>query len=101
MKFFKYLFIIIIYFTISNECFAQVKKEEKENGQSSELSVQIDDYISEITDRYNIPGIQLAVIKNGNVIHKNNYGKANLEHNVSVTDSSIFRVYSLTKPFGN
>ncbi len=99
MKLFKYLSIVLAYFTISNECFAQVKKAEKENGRSSELSVQIDDYISEITDRYNIPGIQLAVIKNGNVIHKNNYGKANLEHNVSVTDSSIFRVYSLTKPF--
>lgn len=61
-------------------------------------NTQIDQYIAQIIDRYEIPGISLAIIKNGNIIHNNNYGKANIEYNVPVSDKSIFRLYSLTKP---
>lgn len=57
----------------------------------------IDQYIEHIRSRHGIPGVALTIIKDGELIHKNNYGKANIEHNVSISDSSIFRVYSLTK----
>ncbi len=58
----------------------------------------IDKYLNHIMERHQIPGITLAIIKDGKVIHKENYGKANIEHNVPITDKSIFRLYSLTKP---
>lgn len=59
---------------------------------------QIDQYISQIKGQYGIPGIALAVIKDGKLVYKNNYGNANIEHHVLVSDSSVFRIYSLTKP---
>jgi CubicO group peptidase (beta-lactamase class C family) len=40
----------------------------------------------------------LAIVKNDSVIFKQNFGKASIEHSVAISDSSIFRVYSLTKP---
>ena len=65
--------------------------------QRSEKSQEIDDYVNEFSSSYGIPGVALAIIKDGEVIHKNNYGFANLEHQVPISNNSIFRVYSLTK----
>ncbi|MET3020171.1 serine hydrolase domain-containing protein [Flavobacterium hydatis] len=62
------------------------------------VNIQLDKYISQVQEKSSIPGISVAVIKGGKIIHRNNYGKANIENNVSVSDKSIFRLYSLTKP---
>jgi len=59
----------------------------------------INHYINHIMERHQIPGVALAIIKDGSVIHRENYGMASLEHNVPITEKSIFRLYSLTKPF--
>lgn len=59
---------------------------------------KIDTYIQHFSERHQVPGVSLAIIQNGKLIHRKNYGKANLEHGVPMTDASIFRVYSLTKP---
>ncbi|MFK7934626.1 MAG: serine hydrolase [Saprospiraceae bacterium] len=64
----------------------------------TELNQKVNEYIETIQERYGIPGAAVAIIKDGKVIHRNNYGYANLEHQVPITDASIFRLYSLTKP---
>ena len=64
---------------------------------TNEASAKIDTYLSEVIGKYNIPGISVAVIKNDKIIHRNDYGKANIEYNIPVSDKSIFRIYSLTK----
>lgn len=72
-------------------CFSSCKKNAKSE-------IKIDQYINQVKNLYGIPGIALAIIENGNIVYKKNYGKANIEHNVIISDSSIFRIYSLTKP---
>lgn len=74
------------------------EKNDTKNNYKTELSAKVDNYVAEISKRYNIPGVALAIVKDGQILHQNYYGKANLEHNVKVADSSVFRVYSLTKP---
>jgi CubicO group peptidase (beta-lactamase class C family) len=69
--------------------------QKKDNGK---LHTEIDHYASRISKRYGIPGMSIAIIKDGKVIYQKNHGKANIEHNVPVSDSSIFRIYSITKP---
>ena len=64
----------------------------------NELAKNIDKYINNIQKENGIPGITLAIIQDGEVIYKNNIGYANIEHQVPVSDKSIFRLYSLTKP---
>ena len=60
---------------------------------------KVDDYIvSEMKNR-RIPGLALAVVKNGEVIKAKGYGLANLELNVPVTPDSVFDLASITKPF--
>ena len=46
-----------------------------------------------------IPGLQIAVVKYGLILKKGNYGFANLEYRVPVTDSTIFSIASMTNAF--
>lgn len=58
---------------------------------------EINIYIAQVQKQYNIPGLALAVIKNGEVIHKKNYGLANIELSVPVTDKTLFPLFSTSK----
>jgi len=59
----------------------------------------IDDYIrGEMTAR-RIPGLALAVVRDGTVVKLQGYGFANLEHDVPVTPDTIFELASVTKQF--
>jgi len=66
---------------------------------SQSVPDKIDSYITHLMERQDIPGASVAVISKGEVLHKKTYGFANLEHQVPMKQESIFRVYSLTKPF--
>lgn len=61
------------------------------------IDKKIDDYISSLVKADEIPGMALAIVKDGKVIHKKNYGLANIAHKVPVSDSTLFRLYSTTK----
>ncbi|WP_264523090.1 serine hydrolase domain-containing protein [Flavobacterium sp. N502536] len=58
---------------------------------------RIDDYIVEIKKQYHIPGLAVVVIKEGKIIHRKNYGLANMEMGVPVTDKTLFPLFSTTK----
>jgi CubicO group peptidase (beta-lactamase class C family) len=45
------------------------------------------------------PGASLAIIKDGKIIYKRGYGMANLEHNIPLTPTSVFRIGSTSKQF--
>ncbi|WP_271768081.1 serine hydrolase [Aquimarina algiphila] len=87
------IFFSILLFSCNNN--NSLKEEKKQQQTTSE----VDEYVEKIVDRYGIPGATVAVIRNDSIIHHKNYGLANIEHNVAVTDSSLFRVYSITKIF--
>ncbi len=46
-----------------------------------------------------IPGVQLAVVRNGKIIMERHYGIANIEQNIPVSDSTLFSLNSCTKAF--
>lgn len=59
----------------------------------------IDDIIKrEMTER-KIPGLQIAVVKDGKIILKKSYGIANVQDQVLVTDTTVFPINSCTKVF--
>ncbi len=59
----------------------------------------IDQYIAEAQNSYNVPGVALAVIKSGRVVHKQYYGNASLDFSVPVDRRTLFPVFSTTKVF--
>jgi CubicO group peptidase (beta-lactamase class C family) len=60
---------------------------------------KIDRFVSAEMLRQKIPGMAVAVVKNGEVVLAKGYGFANLEHQVPVTAHSIFNSGSVGKQF--
>ena len=50
-------------------------------------------------DKPDSPGCALSVMKDGRIIYKHGYGMANLDHNVTITPSTVFHVASMSKQF--
>ena len=46
-----------------------------------------------------IPGMQVAVVRHGEIVLLGAYGLASVEHSVPVTDASVFPLNSITKTF--
>ena len=59
----------------------------------------IDDYIKKEMERRHIPGVALAVARNGKIVKARGYGLANVEHDVPVTEDTVFELASVTKQF--
>ncbi|RWX02588.1 serine hydrolase [Flavobacterium cerinum] len=67
--------------------------------QAQQTKDSIDIFLQQKMQELHIPGLQLAVIKKGQIIKTGNYGLANIEHDVSVTNESVFSINSITKVF--
>jgi D-alanyl-D-alanine carboxypeptidase len=59
----------------------------------------IDDYLRDQMSEHHIPGLALKIIRDGREAKSAHYGLANLEHNIPVTDRTVFEIGSLTKQF--
>ncbi len=65
---------------------------------SCQTADEVDNYIKAEMQKQHIPGVSLAVIKNGKVIKVKGYGLANVETNVPVTTETVFKIASISKP---
>jgi CubicO group peptidase (beta-lactamase class C family) len=64
-----------------------------------DVAKRIDTYVRAEMGREHIPGLSLAVIKNGRIQVRKNYGFANLEHKVPIGPSTVFQSGSIGKQF--
>jgi CubicO group peptidase (beta-lactamase class C family) len=62
-------------------------------------SDSIDTFINAKMTQLQIPGIQLAIIKNGKLDKLTNYGFASIEHKVPTNSKTTFSINSMTKAF--
>lgn len=82
----KKIFLSII-FILCNVITAQNKDKE------------IDDIINREMKERKIPGLQVSIVQNGNIVLSKSYGIANLQNNIPVNNQSIFAINSITKVF--
>ncbi len=59
----------------------------------------IDDKVRAAMDRQRIPGLSLAIIKDGKIIKAAGYGFANVEKKIPATPKTIYPLASVTKQF--
>jgi len=64
-----------------------------------ETTNKVDDFVQAEMQKQRIPGVSLAVVKNGQIILAKGYGYANVEHNVPVKPETIFQSGSIGKQF--
>jgi CubicO group peptidase (beta-lactamase class C family) len=82
------LFAILI---IANESFAQVSSIFIERG-------RVDSTLATYCNP-DEPGMAIGIVQNGSVIYKNAMGIADMSNNISITDSTVFNIASVSKQF--
>lgn len=59
----------------------------------------IDVFVQNQMQQRKIPGLQLAIVRNGKVIKTANYGLANVQDSIAVHNKTVFTINSITKAF--
>lgn len=60
---------------------------------------RVDDYIELQMKRRHIPGISLAVVKDGKILKEEGYGFANVEADARATPKTVYKIASISKQF--
>jgi CubicO group peptidase (beta-lactamase class C family) len=68
-------------------------------GKAADFGSAVDRYLRAEMQRQHIPGLALAVMKNGKPLYVKGYGVATLEHPVAVTPNTVFQLGSVGKQF--
>jgi CubicO group peptidase (beta-lactamase class C family) len=69
------------------------------HSQARENKDSIDLFLESKIKQLKIPGLQLAVVQHGKVVKLCNYGLANIENGIEVSNKSLFSINSCTKSF--
>ena len=85
-------------------------EEEQESSQQEEVEekkqpintisgneTEIDAAMDKIFERFKVVGGSIAVFEKGEVVYVHHYGTANIENNLTVSDSTRFRIASVSK----
>jgi CubicO group peptidase (beta-lactamase class C family) len=67
-------------------------------GMSSKRLAYLRSYIENLIEDEKTGGFQILISRRGKVVMYENLGLANVEENIPVTDETLFRIYSMTKP---
>jgi len=81
----RYLFTILVLITIISPGVAQVEKTEQE--------------LQAIMKQFEVVGLQVAVVKRGEIIYTHSFGMKDVESNTPLTDQHIARIASISKSF--
>ncbi|MFC5372665.1 serine hydrolase [Brevundimonas faecalis] len=65
----------------------------------SSTAAELDAWVRRQMELRSIPGMQVAVVKDGRIVHSGAYGAANLQTPVPVTEDTVFSINSATKTF--
>ncbi|HEX8567600.1 MAG TPA: serine hydrolase domain-containing protein [Pyrinomonadaceae bacterium] len=84
----KKIFVLILFVLCSVSGFAQDATVTK-----------VDEFIRAEMQKQKIPGVSLAVIKDGQIVYVKGYGFANVEHQVAVKPETVFQSGSIGKQF--
>ncbi len=69
------------------------------SGFAQTTTAKIDNFVKSEMQKQKIPGVSLAVVKNGKIVMVKGYGFSNIEHQVAVKPETIFQSGSVGKQF--
>jgi CubicO group peptidase (beta-lactamase class C family) len=98
--FYQIATIIMLVLSVSIDlCSAQEIPPLKTDVDNQELIAELEKIIPELMKKADIPGMSIAVIKDGKIIWTEGFGIKNTKTGEAVTKDTIFEAASLTKPF--
>ncbi|EMS32221.1 hypothetical protein C943_01483 [Mariniradius saccharolyticus AK6] len=90
----KYLRLIIPFAFLGILCGCLEDSDSSSADQFSSLDARIE----ETMEKYKFPGVQVAIMKNERLVYQNSFGFAEVESSARVTNKSLFRIASISKP---
>lgn len=84
----KKIFFLLLFVLFSVSSFAQ-----------DATAAKVDEFIRAEMQKQKIPGVSLAVVKDGQIVYVKGYGFANIEHQVPVKPETVFQSGSVGKQF--
>ena len=66
---------------------------------STAAAVPADDYVRSQLKPRHLPGVSVAVVKNGRIVKAAGYGLASLELNAPATERTVYEIGSISKQF--
>ncbi|HEX7358806.1 MAG TPA: serine hydrolase domain-containing protein, partial [Ignavibacteriaceae bacterium] len=83
----KFSFLILLVCLINSISFSQENRNKI-----------LDEYLIDYLKNKNIPSISAGILDKGEIVWLKSEGKSDIENNVSVTNSSLYRIASISKP---
>ena len=93
MKSIKVIFAIIILEFIFIKTFSQELK------QPDFIKNELDNYVNKAIEKWNVPGLAIAIVKDGKVVVSKGYGVLELGQKKKVDKNTVFMIASNTKAF--
>lgn len=98
MRILKCIYIYFVGIALISAQSEQTIYSPESLGISNKKLNELKSRLHEFVDHGQLAGIQTAIIKNGKLVLFDSYGYANIEDQKRLNDSSIFRIFSMTKP---
>src|SRR5450755_4207265 len=73
--------------------------QTQENPEALPQLQGFEDFVRTTMNDWKIPGLAIAIVKDGEVVFSQGFGKRDVEHNLEVTPHTIFPIGSATKAF--
>ncbi len=85
----KKTILLISFLFLGNSLFSQTTKQLE----------HLDNYYQKALDEWHIPGMAIAIVKDGKIVFSKGYGYANLEQKTKVDANTLFSIASNSKAF--
>jgi CubicO group peptidase (beta-lactamase class C family) len=73
--------------------------QNQDNSQTLPQLQGFDDFVRTTMQDWKVPGLAIAIVKDGELVFSQGFGKRDVEHNLDVTPQTIFPIGSATKAF--
>ncbi|MFN8081886.1 MAG: serine hydrolase domain-containing protein [Kineosporiaceae bacterium] len=75
-----------------------VEVDPAELGMDADGLARVDAALARLVDAGHLPGYHLVITRRGRVVHTSLTGRRDVERNLPVTATTLWRIYSMTKP---
>ncbi|KAA2217201.1 serine hydrolase domain-containing protein [Maribacter flavus] len=84
--------------TVTEEPEGEPVTEEETEGEEPISFENFEAQITSFMETYQVPGLQVAITKDEQLVYVKSFGYADVENQIPVTDNSLFRIASISKP---
>jgi N-acyl-D-amino-acid deacylase len=93
------VFAFVLFLCIASSGVNAIAQTIPVSGPDSPGMNSVDDEFISFMSRWNIPGGQVAVCKDGKLVYSKSFGYSDKEDKIPVSPTSLFRIASSSKPF--